>query len=138
MAVEKMHPVVVSITTSLTRWILFEARSVKPFSIDEEILGPAEQGGLLRRAEAFESGKFPARWPINFRSGFFLFSLNEDRGSPLILHMSGASLQQDLLPLSSCQVEEVALLLLPLLPDDLEELAAVVGRNSNGVGREFL
>ena len=59
MAVEKMHPVVVSITTSLARWVLFEARSVKSFSIDEEILGPAEQGGHLRRAESFESGKFP-------------------------------------------------------------------------------
>ena len=111
---------------------------MKPFPVDDEVLGPAEQGGFLRRAEPFLPGEFPARWPIHSWSGFFLFSLNEDRGSPLVLHMSGASLQQDLLPLSSCQVEEVALLLLPLLPNDLEELAAVVGRNSNGVGREFL
>ena len=111
---------------------------MKPFPVDNEVLGPAEQDGLLRRAEPFLPGEFPACWPIHSWSGFLLFSLNEDRGSPLVLHMSGASLQQDLLPLSSCQVEEVALLLLPLLPDDLEELAAVVGRNSNGVGREFL
>ena len=121
-----MHPVVVSITTSLTRWILFEARSVKPFSIDEEILGPAEQGGLLRRAEAFESGKFPARWPINFRSGFFLFSFNEGWYTPLILHVSGAPLQQNVLPLPGCQAEKVAILLFPHLPDDLKEVATVV------------
>ena len=99
---------------------------MKPFSIDEEILGPAEQGGLLRRAEAFESGKFPARWPINFRSGFFLFSFNEGRDAPLILHMSGASLQQDVLPLPGCQAEKIAIMLPPHLPDDLEEIAAVV------------
>ena len=111
---------------------------MKPFSVDDEVLGPAEQGGFLRRAEPFLPGKFPARRPIHSWFGFFLFGLNEGRDPPLILHMSGASLQQDLLPLSSCQVEEVALLLLPLLPDDLEELAAVVGGNSNGVGREFL
>ena len=111
---------------------------MEPFPIDNEVLGPGEQGGLLRGAEPFLPGEVPACWPIRSWSGFLLFSLNEDRGSPLVLHMSGASLQQDLLPLSSCQVEEVALLLLPLLPDDLEELAAVVGRNSNGVGREFL
>ena len=111
---------------------------MKPFPIDNEVLGPGEQDGLLGRAEPFLPGEVPACWPIRSWSGFLLFSLNEDRGSPLVLHMSGASLQQDLLPLSSCQVEEVALLLLPLLPDDLEELAAVVGRNSNGVGREFL
>ena len=83
------------------------------------------------------SGEVPACWPVCSWSGFLLLSLNQDRGSPLVLHMGDASLQQDLLPLSSCQVEEVALLLLPLLPDDLEELAAVVGRNSNGVGRKF-
>ena len=111
---------------------------MKPFPVDNEVLGPAEQDGLLGRAEPFLPGKVPACWPIRSWSGFLLFSLNEDRGSPLVLHMSGASLQQDLLPLSSCQVEEVALLLLPLLPDDLEELAAVVGRNSDGVGRKFL
>ena len=111
---------------------------MEPFPIDNEVLGPGEQGGLLGGAEPFLPGEVPACWPIRSWSGFLLFSLNEDRGSPLVLHMSGASLQQDLLPLSSCQVEEVALLLLPLLPDDLEELAAVVGRNSNGVGREFL
>ena len=111
---------------------------MKPFPIDNEVLGPGEQDGLLGGAEPFLPGEVPACWPIRSWSGFLLLSLNEDRGSPLVLHMSGASLQQDLLPLSSCQVEEVALLLLPLLPDDLEELAAVVGRNSNGVGREFL
>ena len=99
---------------------------MKPFPVDNEVLGPAEQDGLLRRAEPFLPGEVPACWPVCSWSGFLLFSLNEDRGSPLVLHMSGASLQQDLLPLSSCQVEEVALLLLPLLPDDLEELAAVV------------
>ena len=110
---------------------------MKPFSVDDEVLGPAEQGGFLRRAEPFLPGEFPARWPIHSWSGFFLFSLNEDRGSPLVLHMSGASLQQDLLPLSSCQVKEVAFLLLPLLSDDLKKLTAVVGGNSNGVGRKF-
>ena len=111
---------------------------MKPFPIDNEVLGPGEQDGLLGGAEPFLPGEVPACWPIRSWSGFLLFSLNEDRGSPLVLHMSGASLQQDLLPLSSCQVKEVALLLLPLLPDDLKELAAVVGRNSNGVGRKFL
>ena len=111
---------------------------MKPFPIDNEVLGPGEQDGLLGRAEPFLPGEVPACWPVRSWSGFLLLSLNEDRGSPLVLHMGDASLQQDLLPLSSCQVEEVALLLLPLLPDDLEELAAVVGRNSNGVGREFL
>ena len=99
---------------------------MKPFPVDNEVLGPAEQDGLLGRAEPFLPGEVPACWPIRSWSGFLLLSLNEDRGSPLILHMSGASLQQDLLPLSSCQVEEIALLLLPHLPDDLEEIAAVV------------
>ena len=99
---------------------------MKPFPIDNEVLGPGEQDGLLGRAEPFLPGEVPACWPVRSWSGFLLLSLNEDRGSPLILHMSGASLQQDLLPLSSCQVEEIALLLLPHLPDDLEEIAAVV------------
>ena len=99
---------------------------MEPFPIDNEVLGPGEQGGLLGGAEPFLPGEVPACWPVRSWSGFLLLSLNQDRGSPLVLHMGGASLQQDLLPLSSCQVREVALLLLPLLPDDLEELAAVV------------
>ena len=99
---------------------------MKPFSVDDEVLGPAEQSGFLRRAEPFLPGKFPARRPIHSWFGFFLFGLNEGRDPPLILHMSGASLQQDLLPLPSCQVEEIALLLPPHLPNDLEEIAAVV------------
>ena len=111
---------------------------MEPFPIDNEVLGPGEHDGLLGGAEPFLPGEVPACWPIRTWSGFLLFSLDEDRGSPLVLHMSGASLQQDLLPLSSCQVKEVALLLLPLLSDDLKELTAVVGRNSNGVGRKFL
>ena len=99
---------------------------MEPFSIDEEVLGPAEQSGLLRRAEPSEPGKFPARWPINFWFGFFLFSFNEGWCTPLILHMSGAPLQQNVLPLPGCQAEKIAILLFPHLPDDLKEIATVV------------
>ena len=111
---------------------------MKPFPIDNEVLGPGEQDGLLGGAEPFLSGKVPACWPVCSWSGFLLLSLNQDRGSPLVLHVGDASLQQDLLPLSSCQVKEIAFLLLPLLSDDLKKITAVVGGNSDGVGRKFL
>ena len=110
---------------------------MKPFPIDNEVLGPGEQDGLLGGAEPFLPGEVPACWPVRSWSGFLLLSLNQDRGSPLVLHMGDASLQQDLLPLPSCQVKEIAFLLLPLLSDDLKKLTAVVGGNSNGVGRKF-
>ena len=99
---------------------------MKPFPIDNEVLGPGEQDGLLGRAEPFLPGEVPACWPVRSWSGFLLLSLNEDRGSPLVLHMSGASLQQDVLPLPGCQAEKIAIMLPPHLPDDLEEIAAVV------------
>ena len=110
---------------------------MEPFPIDNEVLGPGEQGGLLGGAEPFLPGEVPACWPVSSWSGFLLLGLNQDRGSPLVLHVGDASLQQDLLPLPSCQVKEIAFLLLPLLSDDLKELTAVVGGNSNGVGRKF-
>ena len=110
---------------------------MKPFPIDNEVLGPGEQDGLLGGAEPFLSGEVPACWPVCSWSGLLLLSLNQDWGSPLVLHMGDASLQQDLLPLPSCQVKKIAFLLLPLLSDDLKKVTAVVGGNSNGVGRKF-
>ena len=110
---------------------------MEPFPIDNEVLGPGEQGGLLGGAEPFLPGEVPACWPVSSWSGFLLLGLNQDRGSSLVFHVGDASLQQDLLPLPSCQVKEIAFLLLPLLSDDFKKLTTEVGGNSNGVGRKF-
>ena len=88
-----MFPVVLLVAASFTRWGLLWAHPVEPLPIDDKVLGPGEQGGLLGGAEPFLPGEVPACWPVGSWSGFLLLGLNQDRGSPLVFHVGDASLQ---------------------------------------------